>query len=93
MRIEIKLDWYRVPCFNNRTLAPVNYSQIDAAALKLFSGTHPLVVQDWLPVAEGIFPTDPEYQPTVRERKHRRMLWLEKRLGVQFSKKHYQLVR
>jgi len=79
--------------WNNRTLAPVNYSQIDAAALKLFSGKHPQVVQEWLPVAEGIFLTDPNYQPTARERKHRRMLWLEKRLGVQFSKKHYRLIR
>ena len=79
--------------WNNRTLAPVNYSQMDAAALQLFSGTHPQVVQDWLPVAEGIFPADPHYQPTAREKKHRRMLWLEKRLGVQFSKKHYRLVR
>jgi len=79
--------------WNNRTLAPVNYAQMDAAALKLFSGKHPQVVQEWLPVAEGIFLTDPNYQPTARERKHRRMLWLEKRLGVQFSKKHYQLIR
>jgi len=79
--------------WNNRTLAPVNYSQTDAAALQLFSGTHPQVVQDWLPAAEGIFPTDPNYQPTARERKHRRMLWLEKRLGLQFSKKHYRLIR
>ena len=79
--------------WNNRKLAPVDYSQIDPAALKLFSGTHPLVVQDWLPAAEVIFPTDSHYQPTARERKHRRMLWLEKRLGVQFSKKHYRLVR
>jgi glycosyltransferase involved in cell wall biosynthesis len=79
--------------WNNRTLAPVNYSQVDAAALKLFSGRHPQAVQDWLPVAEGIFPADPNYRPTAREKKHRRMLWLEKLLGVQFSKKHYRLVR
>ena len=78
--------------WNNRTLTPVNYSQIDAAALKLFSGTHPLVVQDWLPAAKGIFKADPNYQPTAREKKHRRMLWLEKTFGFEFSKKHFRLV-
>ena len=79
--------------WNNRTLAPVNYSQIDAAALQLFSGTHPQVVQAWLPAAEGIFATDPNYQPTARERKHRRMLWLEKNFGLKFSKHHFRLLR
>ena len=79
--------------WNNRTLAPVNYSQMDTAALQLFSGTHPQVVQAWLPAAEGIFATDPNYQPTARERKHRRMLWLEKNFGLKFSKHHYRLLR
>jgi glycosyltransferase involved in cell wall biosynthesis len=78
--------------WNNRTLTPVKYSQIDAAALKLFSGTHPQAVQDWLPAAAGIFPADPNYRPTAREKKHRRMLWLENLLGRQFSKKHYRRV-
>ena len=79
--------------WNNRTLAPVDYSKMDPAALKLFTGTHPKVIQDWLPQAEGIFQTDPNYQPSAREKKHRRMLKLEKLLGVQFNKKHYRLVR
>ena len=63
------------------------------AVLKLFSGTHPKVVQDWLPAAEGIFQADPNHQLTSREKKHRRMLWLEKTFGLQFNKKHYRLVR
>ena len=73
--------------------AKVDYAQIDAGMLKLFSGTHPKIVQDWLPAAPGIFQTDPNHQPTARERKHRRMLWLEKTFGLSFNKKHYQLVR
>jgi hypothetical protein len=71
----------------------VNYSQIDAVVLKLFSGIHPKVVQDWLPPAEGIFQADPNHKLTSREKKHRRMLWLEKTLGLKFNKKHYRLVR
>ena len=72
---------------------PMDYAQIDFAVLKLFSGTHPKVVQDWLPAAAGIFQADPQHQLTAREKKHRRMLWLENHLGFRFDKKHYRLVR
>ena len=72
---------------------PMDYAQIDAAALKLFSGSHPKVVQDWLPAAEGIFQAEPNHQLTSREKKHRRMMKLEQWFGFQFSKKHYRLVR
>jgi len=72
---------------------PMDYSQVDAAILKLFSGAHPAVVQDWLPRAAGLFQADPHHQLTAREKKHRRMLWLEKNFRLKFSKKHYRLVR
>ena len=75
-------------------LAPkADYSQIDSTALKPFAGTHPKIVQDWLPKADGLFQADPNHPLTSREKKHRRMMKLEKLLGVQFRKKHYQLVR
>jgi glycosyltransferase involved in cell wall biosynthesis len=70
-----------------------DYTQVDAGSLKLFSGTHPQIVQDWLPEADGIFPADPAHRLNSREKKHRWMLRLEKILGVQFNKKHYRLVR
>ena len=75
--------------WENAPAARVDYSKIDAAALKLFSGAHPKIVQDWLPKAEGIFQADPNHQLTAREKKHRRMLWLEKTFGLKFNKKHY----
>jgi len=70
-----------------------DYAKIDAAVLKPFTGTHPAVVRDWLPKADGIFQTDPGHQLTSREKKHRRMMWLESRLGLKFNKKHYTPVR
>jgi glycosyltransferase involved in cell wall biosynthesis len=73
--------------------ARVDYSKIDPAALKLFTGAHPKTVQDWLPKADGLFQADPNHQLTSREKKHRLMSRLEKMFGVQFSKKHYRLVR
>jgi hypothetical protein len=72
---------------------PMDYSQIDEQVLKEFSGIHPKVVQDWLPAAEGIFKADPNHVLTSREKKHRRMIWLERTLKVRFDKKHYELVR
>jgi hypothetical protein len=70
----------------------IDYSQIDPASLKLFTGTHPKVIQDWLPKAEGIFKTAPNHQLTSREKKHRFLLQLEQ-LGIRFDKKHYRPVR
>jgi len=79
--------------WHNKPPAVLDYSQIDATALKLFSGTHPKAVQGWLPGAEGIFQANPNHQLTAREKKHRWMLKLENLLGVQFNKKHYRLIR
>ena len=79
--------------WQNRPDAAVDYTQIDPATLKFFSGTHPEVVQSWLPKAEGIFKADPNHRLTAREKKHRRLLWLENTFGLRFNKKHYTLVR
>lgn len=70
-----------------------DYTQIDPASLRRFEGTHPKVMQGWLPPADGIFRADPNYRVSARERKHRLMLKLEQWFGWRFSKKHYRLVR
>ncbi len=79
--------------WQNRTLKETDYTQIDPATLKLFSGTHPKAVQDWLPKADGLFQADTSYRLSSREKKHRFMLRLEQWFGVKFNKKHYRLVR
>jgi hypothetical protein len=76
----------------NQLGAKVNYANIDPATLKLFAGTHPAVVQTWLPPANGIFQADPDYKLSSREKKHRLMLKLENFFGFRFNKKHYRLV-
>ena len=79
--------------WDKKPAAWVDYSKMDPATLKLFTGTHPKAVQGWLPKATGLFQTDPNHQLTLREKKHRFMLKLEQWLGVRFNKKHYRLVR
>jgi hypothetical protein len=79
--------------WDDRQLPMADYTQVDPATLKLFTGTHPKAIQDWLPASEGIFQANPNHRLTAREKKHRRMLWLEQTFGLRFNKKHYRLVR
>jgi glycosyltransferase involved in cell wall biosynthesis len=79
--------------WDDQSLPTMDYANIDPAVLKLFTGTHPKVVQKWLPKAEGLFQTNPNYLLTTRDKKHRAMLKLEQWFGFQFNKKHYRLVR
>lgn len=69
------------------------YADIDPQVLRPFAGTHPKVMEDWLPPAQGLFQVDPNHRLTRRERKHRLMLKLERWFGFQFNKRHYRLVR
>ena len=78
--------------WNDSPPAKTDYTKIDAAVLQPFVGVHPKLVQDWLPAAEGIFQANPQHQLTAREKKHRRMMRLEKIFGFQFGKKHYRLI-
>jgi hypothetical protein len=70
-----------------------DYSQIDAATLKPFTGSHPQAIQDWLSKSEGVFQADPNYRLSRRDNKHRFMLKLEQWFGFRFNNKHYKLVR
>jgi glycosyltransferase involved in cell wall biosynthesis len=74
-------------------LKTIDYAEIDPAVLRRFTGTHPQVVQAWLPPAQELFQANPQHQLSRRERKHRLMLKLEQWFGVRFVKKHYRLVR
>lgn len=88
LKSEMSLKYWQ-----NRKLEQIDYAQIDPAVLKLFTGSHPKAVQDWLPKAGGIFRADLNHKLTSREKKHRRLLWLEKTFGLRFNKKHYRLIR
>ncbi len=67
---------------------------IDPKMLAPFGGEHPALVREWLATqAEQHYEPDPAYAPTRRDRKHRRMMTLERWFGWELSKKHYTLVR
>jgi len=73
--------------------AKIDYSQMDQSIIKEFSGTHPKIVQDWLPQDKGIYQVDPNYKPTKKQKKHRLMLKLEEWFNLELSKKHYKLIK
>ena len=72
--------------------AKIDYSQMDASIIKEFQGTHPQVVQGWLPKESGIYKVDPSYKLTKKQKKHRIMIKIEKFFGIELSKKHYKQV-
>lgn len=71
----------------------IDYTQIDSKIFCEFSETHPSVIVDWLPKDAGIFIADPGYKLTLKEKKHRLMLVLERWFGLELSKTHFKMVR
>jgi hypothetical protein len=71
----------------------IDYSQMDQSIIRFFCGTHPKVIDNWLPKDSGLFPVDPVYELTSKQKKHRVMIVLENILGLDFSKKHYKLIK
>lgn len=90
---EMNLKFQAVEKYWSSRTVTVNYADVDPQTLREFTGTHPKVVQDWLPSAKGQFQADPNHKLTRREKKHRMMLKIESWLGVRFNKKHYRLVK
>lgn len=71
------------------------YGNVDPQSLSRFTGTHPKIVESWLKnSAEHVFATNPDYELSSRDKKHRLMMQLGKLLGnPDWTKKHYKLVK
>ena len=67
------------------------YGNVDVAELRPFVGTHPQVMRDWIAFeAERVFCQNPGYQLSCRNRRNRLRFWIEEKLGIEISKKHYR---
>jgi glycosyltransferase involved in cell wall biosynthesis len=89
---QMNLKTKKVQKYWGKDPQEIDYSQIDQTIIKKFKGTHPKVVQDWLPKASGLYKADPNYQLSNKQKKHRFMIQLENLFGLELSKKHYKLV-
>jgi len=90
---QMNLKSQQVQRYWGNSHSNIDYSQIDSSIFKEFKGTHPKVIQDWLPSQPGIFKADLSYKLTKKQKKHRIMLKIENIFGVELSKKHYKLVK
>ncbi|SDZ78615.1 Glycosyl transferase family 2 [Thiothrix caldifontis] len=90
---QMNLKASKVEKYWNKRNDTVDYAEMDARILREFTGSHPAIVQDWLPTATGIFPTNPDYRPSKKQQRHWWMLKVERWFGLELSKKHYRLIR
>lgn len=90
---QMNLKSQKVQQYWNKKHKNIDYKQIDQGIIKEFKGTHPSVVQNWLPKESGVFQADSNYKLTHKEKKHRVMIKLEKIFGLELSKKHYKLIK
>jgi len=90
---QMNAKWQYVKKYWNHNPETTIYANIDHKILKEFKGTHPKLIQDWLPKADGIFKADPNYKLTKREKKHRIAMIIEKLFKVDLSHKHYKSIK
>lgn len=90
---QMNLKSSQVEKYWNKKNNTIDYREMDSRILREFVGTHPAVVQNWLPKETGLFQTNPTYQPNRKQKKHWLMLKFEYWLGLELSKKHYSLIK
>ena len=90
---QMNLKSEKVNQYWNEAPQKVSYADIDPGIIREFKQSHPHIVQDWLPSAEGLFKTNPSYQLTAKDRKRRWVAMLERLLKRDLSKYHFRQVR
>jgi hypothetical protein len=90
---QMNLKSEKVQQYWNKGHKTINYADIDGSIIQEFKGTHPKIVQEWLPKEKGVFQADKHHVLTKKEKKHRIMLTLENLFGLELSKKHYKRVK
>lgn len=66
------------------------YGNIDLAEIRTFSGKHPAVMKEWIDhEAEKVFKQINGYILSKRDIRNRIRFWIETKLNVEISKKHF----
>jgi hypothetical protein len=85
-QIAVERYWNKVPSQMDRY-------KLDPKALKFFTGSHPLVMCDWLSSkADKNFSPDLSYSLSSRDKRHRAAMVIERLLNIDLSRKHFRLV-
>jgi len=70
----------------------IDYTQMDQKIIQEFQGSHPIIIQSWLPKDVGLYLADSKYKLTQKQKNHRLKMQFEKLFNIDLSKKHYKLV-
>ena len=70
----------------------IDYAQMDQSIIQKFQGSHPKIIDNWLPKETGLYQTDPTYRLSKKDKKHQLKMKLENLFGIDLSKKHFKLV-
>lgn len=73
----------------NEDARDFRYEDMDSRVLKYFIGEHPSVIKNWLPREDGIFKTNPHYNPSIKQNKNYLLLKFEQFFNLELSKKHF----
>ncbi len=90
---QMNLKSEQVQRYWGKSHKKIDYSQMDSKIFKKFTGTHPKVVQDWLPKDLGVFQVDQSYKLTKQQKRHRIMLKIENIFNIDLSNKHFKLIK
>jgi len=91
--LQMNLKSQKVQKYWGRSYQEINYAETDSKIFKEFHGTHPKVVQDWVPKDSGLFAVNSSYKLTNRQKRHRIILLIENIFNLDFSKRHYKIVK
>jgi hypothetical protein len=90
---QMNLKSKKVQKYWGNSPVKIDYSQMDQSIIKEFDGSHPKIISSWLPKSSGLFKTDSKYKINNKQKKHRFLIKLENLFGIDFSKKHYKLIK
>lgn len=80
--------------WGNKDIWPSRYGRLDPTVIAPFTGSHPLVIRDWIEAHSNRgFELDPNYRLSLRDRKHRLLRRIEKAFGWDFSKRHFRVIK
>ena len=89
---QMNLKSKKVQKYWGNSSVEIDYKKMDQKIIHKFRGTHPKIIQKWLPNEKGLFITDPNYKLTKKQKKHRLLLKIEAIFRIDMSKKHFKLV-
>lgn len=89
---EMNLKSEKVQQYWGKKHSKIDYAEIDQKIIKKFKGTHPKIMDSWLPKSDKLFKANSKYKLTRKQKKHRLMIRLENFFSIDLSKKHYKLI-